>query len=294
MRLLSLTNEHTSSRGFTVDDIAKWPVLRQRNAPRKSIVTALNRFVALQIAESPGVDSRGRRLYRVKNTTWANAYIEGDKEKPWITPNPHPQGATFLDHDDHRDHFDIIAPSEVIERVKRYCEKKNGQLTLRNKAFTLSINEQSGRGQLFVRAYWRSEVKKWLGDDFYASLILKEAQGQMRGDFCLPIDVKGQRFTIGGRPTQFSASHYPAQLDIRAAKGDDHIRDGLLALTNQADFNTRMLDYMDGVLEVLKAQGNAITRIAEQFEQLLKAAGVAKGEGEYRPGVQEPNDYSYG
>lgn len=286
MRLLSLCNEHTAARGFTIDDIAKWPVFKQRNTPRKTIARYLDRFVDMQIAESPGLDARRRRLFRIKNREWANAYIEGDKNKPWITPNPYPPSESFLDHDDHRDHFDVIVPPDVVERVLGYCETNNGQRTMRTKGFTLSFNERSRRGQLFVKAYWRTEVKKWLGDEFYEALEAQERKGAMRGDFCLPVDVKGQRFTIGGRPTQFSASHYPAQLDIRASRGDDHIREGLLALTNQADFNTRMLDHMDATLEVLKAQGKAIDRLVKML--------MPDEQQQYHAQEVEKGDYTYG
>ena len=280
-RLLTLCNERTSARGFTIDDIAKLPKLRDRQVKRNSIIIALNRFIKLGIAFSPGASSKNKKLYRIKNSQWAVAYIEGDKDKPWLSLTPTLGDDTFTDFDEHRDHFDIQLPKDSFDVLQRLGSEKNNQFTFKCREYTISVNGKSLSGQVFVRPYWRTRIKRDFGEDFFNYLQDLDSRGARRGDFCLPIDVKGQRFTIGGRPTQFSSSHYPAQLDIRASKGDDHIRDGLLALTNQADFNTRILDFQDAVLEALEKQGASQTKMAETLEKLVKLL-TPNGEPEYK------------
>jgi len=291
-RILSLGNEHPEAIGFTVDDIAKWPVFRQRHAKRNSIRIALYRFEELGIVASPGSDLSGRRLFKVNNSVWARSYIEGDRTKPWLSLTPTPSTDQFRDYDEHRDHFDVQLTKEWFERIKGKCEVKNNQYTLRTKAFTLSVNGKSHAGQIFVRPYWRTEVKRQIGEDFYQHLADMESSDGLQGDFCLPIGVMGQRFTIGGRPTQFSASHYPAQLDIRRSKNDSHIVDGLRALINQADFNTKILDFQDAVLETLKKQGEAQSNTAEAIQKLIRLF-FPESEQSYQTSSQDRGDFAY-
>ena len=291
-RLLSLGNEHPDRRGFTIDDIIKWPVFKKRNTPRNSIGHALKRFLGLQIAFSPGINTTGDRLYRIKNSQWAMAYIARDVEKPWIPLTPTPAPTEFSEFNEHRDHFPVVLTAEWFARIRGVCESSNGQFTFRTKAFTLSVNEKSLRGQVFIRPYWREEVKRRIGDDFYQYLASLESKGAMRGDFCLPLDVKGQRFYVGGRPTQFSASHYEAQIDIRASKSDAHIRDGLAALINQADFNTRTLDFEDAVLETLKKQGETETKIVETLQKIVSQF-FPEAEHGYQPPPEDEGAFLY-
>ena len=144
------------------------------------------------------------------------------------------------------------------------------------------MNGKSKSGQLFLKPYWRTEIKKQFGEEFFDYLTNLDDKGARRGDFCLPLGTKGNRFTIGGRATQFSSSHYPAQLDVRCSKGDEHIRDGLKGLVNQADFNTRMLDFQDAVLEALSKQGEAQTNISKTLEKLIKIMTPNNVEPEYK------------
>jgi len=109
---------------------------------------------------------------------------------------------------------------------------------------------------------------------------------------CLPVSVVGQRFSIGGRLTQFSASHYPAQLDIRRSKDDSHIVDGLLGLINQADFNTRSLDFQDAVLETLKKQGEVQSKTAEAIQKLIRIF-FPQSEQSYQASSQDRGDFAY-
>ena len=52
-RLLSLCNEHTTARGFTEDEIARWPPIRDRKPKRNSVNKALHRFISIGIVFSP-------------------------------------------------------------------------------------------------------------------------------------------------------------------------------------------------------------------------------------------------
>jgi hypothetical protein len=291
-RILSLGNEHPDAIGFTIDDILKWPVFRLRNAKRNSVRVALYRFIKLGIVFSPSPSSSGPRLFKVKNSALARSYIEGDRERPWLSLAPTPSSSQFCEFDEHRDHFNVQLTKEWFERVKDKCEVNNNQYTFRAKAFTLSVNGKSYAGQLFTRPYWRTEAKRQIGDDFYQYLADKESKGGFEGDFCLPIGVKGQRFTIGGRPTQFSASHYPAQLDVRRSKSDSHIIEGLKALINQADFNTRTLDFEDAVLETLKRQGETQSTIAEAIQKLVRLF-FPQSELPYQPSSEDGGDPAY-
>ena len=285
-RLLSLGNEHPDRPGFTIDDVIKWPVFKKRGTPRKSVGKALDRFIDLAIVFSPGSNGPGKRLYRVKNPEWAMAYIAGDNEGPWQPVTPTPSSDQFCDFDEHREHLDVRLTRKWFERIKERCEVNNNQYTLRTKAFTLSLNGKSYAGQIFTRHYWRSEVKHQIGEDFYQYLADKELKEGLQGDFCLPIGVMGQRFTIGGRSTQFSASHYPAQLDIRRSKNDSHIIDGLAALVNQADFYTRVLDSQDAIRKVLEKQGvmlqNVFRIIFPESEQSYQSSSQDRGDVAYR------------
>lgn len=265
-RLLSLGSEHTAASGFTLDQIARWPPIASRKPKRDSISKALRRFVFIGIAFSPGVNQKGEPLFRIKNSEWAMAYIEGDKDKPWLPLTPTPPSDGFTEFDEHRDHYDVELRPEWFNVLQKHGREKNNQWTWNTDSFTLSVNGKSLRGQLFFGPYWRTDIKKYFGQGFLDYLL----QSEPRGDFCLPLDLRGERINLGGRPTQFSASHYQAQLDIRAKKGDSNLRDGLLALTNQADFNVRVLDSLDAIHDVLKTQGDVQTKTAEALQNLVK------------------------
>jgi hypothetical protein len=284
-RLLSLCNEHSTSKGFTLDQIASWPPIRARNVKRDSINKALRRFVALGIVLSGRASFKNKPLFRIKNPEWAIAYIEGDKDKPWLPLTPPVPTDEFPDVDKHRPHYPIKLTNEWFDKVKRHGQEKANEFTLRAKEFTISVNGKSLKGTLYIKPYWRTGVQKFFGQEFLDYILSMDSKGMKRGDFCLPLDVKGERFTIGGRPTQFSASHYPAQLDIRASDKDSHIKDGLYALTNQADFNVRVLDMFDALLETLNKQGEVQTRNTEALEKLVKLLSP-KPEPEY----QAPKD----
>jgi hypothetical protein len=278
--------------------IMKWPVFKERNVPRGSVRKAYERFIKLEIVSSPGTDADKQRLYRVKNTQLANAYIEHDPKRPWIPLTPTPPNDDFLDYDEHRDHFDVELTRECFDRLGMHFKANNGQHTFRTKAFTLSVNGKSLLGQLFIRPYWRTEVKRLIGEDFYNYLVEMELRGGMRGDFTLPIDVKNERIYLGGRPTQFSASHYPAQLDVRRSRNDTHVKDGLLALTNQADFNIKTLDFEDAILETLQKQGEVQTRQTELLKKIMQEIQMTNGkkpeEQPYQPPPEEKHDNFYG
>ena len=290
--LLSLCNEHPDKSGFTADDVHAWPIFKKRGTPRKSVVKALERFVGFKICSSPGLDRSGKRLYRVINPELARAYIARDKDRPWRPLTPTPPSHQFSDFDEHRPHFVVLLTKEWFERIKARCKVNNNQYTLRSKGFTLSVNGSSYAGEVFTKHYWRTAVKKEIGEDFYLYLADLESKGGLRGDFCLPLDVKGQRFTIGGRSCQFSASHYESQLDVQASKSDKHIRDGLAALINQADFNTRTLDFQDAVLETLKKQGEVQSRSAEAVEKLVRLF-FSKPEHSYQASSDDRGDPAY-
>ena len=51
---------------------------------------------------------------------------------------------------------------------------------------------------------------------------------------------------------------------------------------NQADFNTRMLDFQDAVLEALSKQGEAQTNISKNLEKLIKMLTPNNVEPEYK------------
>jgi hypothetical protein len=289
---LSLGSEHPDKPGFTIDEVAKWPIFRSRGTPRKSVDKALDRFIRLGIVFSPGFKGSGKKLFHIRDSEWAMAYIARDSGKPWIPLTPPPLSVEFHDFNEHRTHCKVQLKNEWFERIKGKCRVKNNQYTLGTKRFTLSVNGKSYAGQLFTRPYWRTDVKRLIGDDFYQYLADKESKGDFEGDFCLPIGVKGQRFTIGGRPTQFSASHYPAQLDVRRSKSDSHIVEGLKALINQADFNTRTLDFEDAVLETLKRQGETQTTIAEAIQKLVRLF-FPQSELSYQPSSEDGGDPAY-
>ena len=291
-RLLSLCNEHPDIPGFTLDNILKWPVFKLRNTSHNSMDHAMKRFVKLNIVSSPGHNTSGKMLYRVKNIQWAIAYIENDPDKPWIPLTPTPRPDQFADYDEHRPHFAVSLTTDWFARIRGICTTNNGQCTLRTKSFTLSVNSKSLKGQIFLRPYWREDIKKKIGEDFYQYIAALESKGAMRGDFCLPLDVKGQRFYVGGRPTQISASHYEAQLDVRASQGDQHIRDGLAALINQADFNTRTLDFEDAVFETLKKQGEVQSKIAESLQKIVKQF-FPETDPTYRPPPEDEGGFQY-
>jgi hypothetical protein len=217
------------------------------------------------------------------------AYIEGDKDKPWLPLTPTPPSDGFTEFDEHRDHFDIRLEPEWFTVLQKHGSEKNGQWTWKARSFTLSVNGRSLKGQLFYGPYWRTDIKRFFGQGFLDYLMGLEP----RGDFCLPLDLRGERITLGGRPTQFSASHYQAQLDIRTKKGDSNLRDGLLGLTSQADFNVRILDSLDAIHDVLKAQGEVQTRATESLEKLLTLLSP-KVEPEYQTPKEKDEDDDQG
>ena len=286
----TLCNESSDKPGFNLDTVASQPVLRSRNIPKNSISHALKRFLDLHILSSPGTDTDGKKLYRVKNLEWAIAYIAGDPDKPWTPLTPTPQTTEFTDYDEHRAHFDVGLTSDWYGRIQGVSEVKNGQCTFRTKGFTLSVNEKSLKGQLFIRPYWREEVKHKIGEDFYQYVHGLETKNAMNGDFCLPLDMKGGRFFVGGRPVQLSGSHYENQLDIRAAKNDKNIRQGIEGILDQADFNVRILDNQDAILDALQKQGEVQSKIAETLQKVIRQLSP---EQSYQAPPEEKGGFEY-
>ncbi len=289
-RFLSLCNEQPDKPGFTLDNAAQWPPLKE--VPRNTLNHAVKRFTLLGIMSSPGLDADGKRLYRIKNVEWAIAYIQRDKDKPWIPLTPTPETTQFIDYDKHRPHFDVQLTQEWFARVKDKAESSNNQFTLRTKAFTLSVNGSSLLGQFFIRPYWREESKHMLGQDFYDYLHGIETKGGLNGDFALPVDLKGKRLFIGGRPAQWSGSHYMNQLDIRTSEKDKNIKKGLEGLIDQADFNVRILDNQDAILDTLQRQSEVQSKIAETLQKVIKQLSPEKEQSYQAPAVSG-GDYSY-
>jgi len=291
-RLLSLTNEAPEALGFDLARIMAWPPIRNRKPPRDSVRTALVRFCHLGIAVSPGLNAEGHRLWKIKNQAWAVAYIERDPDRPWLPLTPTPPTDGFLEFDEHRDHFDITMTQDSFKTVQRYGTENRNQWTWRHKAFTISVNGSSLMGQIFIKPYWRSAILASFGQGFLDYLVALETKGSRRGDFCLPIDMKGQRFTIGGRPVQFSASHYPAQVDVRRSQGDVNIKEGLEAMTKQWDFNVRVLDQLAQLTEALVHQGDIQTRMSESLVQIAKVLTQPR-DAPYEAPAEDPGDQSY-
>lgn len=280
---MTLCNEQTSAIGFTIDDIARWPPIKRRATERQSINTALRRFIKHRIVFSPGTNSKRKRLYKIKHSVWALAYIEGDKDKPWLPLTPTPKDTSFLEIDEHRDHFDVQLTQEWFDILKQMANENNNQFTwgTASRSIKLSVNGKAFRGQVWIGPYWRTDAKKYFGDAFYEYLADLDRRGERRGDFCLPVGMKGKRITLGGRPAQWSASHYEAQLDVRARKNDQNLRDGLNGVVDQADFNIRMLDSMDAILASIEKQGDTHTEIVNALNKLTDLIDKSKPEPEY-------------
>jgi hypothetical protein len=105
--------------------------------------------------------------------------------------------------------------------------------------------------------------------------------------------MKGERLTLGGRPTQWSSSHYTAQLDIRAKKNDKNLRDGMNGLTDQGTFNIRILDTFDAILETLTKQGEVQTRNTQALEKLVKLLSP-EPQGDYHGSSMDKDGLMYG
>ena len=283
-RLVSLSNEHPTAIGFTLDQIASWPPLRAKGVERDSVNKAVHRFLSLQIAYSPGMNQSGKKLFRIINNEWANAYIEGDPTKPWLPLTPTPPSNAFPVVDEHKDHFDVELTREWFAIVKRYASVANNQYTWKHKSFTISVNGSSLKGQVYIRPYWRTDIEQVFGKGFLDYLMKQD----LSGDFCLPFGVKGERISLGGRATQFSASHFPAQLDVQCKKSDKNVREGLYAVTDQAAFNIKVLDTFDALLETLTKQGEVQTRNTEALEKLVRLLSPSP-ELEYKQD-NKPND----
>ncbi|MEW5748477.1 MAG: hypothetical protein AB1793_06825 [Candidatus Thermoplasmatota archaeon] len=293
-----MCNQYSSSRGFTADDIIKCPEFKKRGTKKASIEKALRRFVKLGIATSPGLNSKGHRLYRIKNREWAISYIEGSSDKPWIMVTPSLPGNEFTDYDEHRTYLLVDLTAEWMDTLIAKGERGNDQYTLRTQSFTLTVNGRSRRGQFFYRPYWRAAVERHFGKEFLEYLLKLMSEGRARTDFCLPVDIKGERLTIGGRPTQFGSSHYPAEMDIRCQKSDHNIRDGIKGLVNQADFNVRILDVLDKLSKAVDDVKEIIEKLAESeartMELLLRLLG-GQIDGEYPyEHRKDGGDISYG
>jgi len=296
-RLLSLCNEHTTSEGFTLDQIASWPPIRARNVKRDSINKALRRFCTLGIVLSLRVNQKNKPLFRIKNSEWAIAYIEGDKNKPWLPLTPTPSKDEFTDFDEHRDHFDITLTTAAFDVLRKYGTENHNQFTWRHKSFTISANGQSLKGQVYIKPYWRTDIKHYFGEEFYAYLADLDNRGARRGDLCLPIGMMGERISLGGRATQFSGSHFPAQLDVRARKDDKNLREGLNALVNQGDFNIRILDSLDAIVDGMKSIGEHNSRNTEVLEKLVKLLSPKADDepkGDYQGKPMDKDDRMYG
>ena len=109
------------------------------------------------------------------------AYIEGGPDKPWLPLTPTPPSDGFTEFDEHRDHFDVGLELPWFNVLQKHGTEKNGQWTWRAKSFTLSVNGKSLRGQLFIKPYWRTDIKKYFGDGFFNYLDDLDIAGHVAG-----------------------------------------------------------------------------------------------------------------
>lgn len=267
-------------------------------------------------------DNEGNKGYRCCDTRKALAYIEGRFEEyaGQVAPRRppiRPEGTVR-----HRPAQKIILHGGEFEKAKavgiwRKTGKPPGYYHVVTDGFNMKV-WTSGRAHVFLTGDWKAGIAKVFGPTVVQKVEYEINQGNGHEGVAVPQKGRLPKKWLDNLPVKSVASIFSDSGQITTLRyGYSQVPEGELdrhGPVNEPNANQveswleDELKFKVDVRNLFTTQNAKLERLIELQEGLPEAIGEAvkkgirefmkeqerpKGEGEYRPGVQEPDDYSY-
>lgn len=246
--------------------------------------------------------------FRLKNPTWAIAYIQSDKNKPWLSLPPKPPETAWQVQDIHRKAYDVRLTRWDLDKAKEIGEstpnpRNGGQVVVKRKEFTLSVNSRTGRGEVYLFQGWDAGILRYFSQELHQSLADQVSKKTGREHISLPIEVANQRIKVGGSDVVIAGSHYPLELDLQGLESDVKGKKVVQLLTDQMLFNRTIigiegsLDRMESGLVQLSGNLLKLAETQAKTNELLDRLINGKPKPDdtpYKPTKEDSHDHFYG
>ena len=241
-----------SGEVLTLDQILKSSGIAKRNPKRKSIAKELDRHLASGFIERTRMDDGKTWGYRLLNPSWAIAFIQGDKTKPWLSLPPKPPEVAWQIQDKHRLTYDVQLTQADFEKARQIGEftpnpRNGGQVVVKRKEFTLSVNVRTGRGEAWLFQGWDAGILRYFSPELHQFLADQVSKKSGREHISLPVEYVNNRIKVGGMDVVLAGSHYPIELDLQGLQSDMKGKKIVQLLTDQMLFNRTIIG-MEGSL----------------------------------------------
>jgi hypothetical protein len=231
--------------------------------------------------------------------TWADAYIRGDSQKPWLRVPPSPQTTSFKIQDRHRLTYDLHLSKADLDRAKDMGElrphpRNGGVVLVKRKEFVISANARTGNGQIWLFQGWDSALLRLFSPELHQALAQQVSEREGHEHISVPVEFLNRRIKVGGSDVVIAGSHYPLELDIQGPEKDMAKTRAVQLLTDQIGFNRLMLGIEESLnrLETGQQQVSAnLLRVAEALDKLVN--GRKPEEQPYKAPSEDKRDYSY-
>ena len=281
------------AEALTIDQIMKFPGIASRQPKRKSVAKLVDRHLSLGFIERVRTKSNIWG-YRLLNPSWADAFIRGDANKPWLKVPPNPPEIAFRVQDRHRLTYDVRLSKPDLETVKGigvFAEngRTGGQFTLKRKEFTLSVNARTGNGQAWLFQGWDAGLLKLFSPELHQSLAQQVSEREGHEHISVPVEFLNHRIKVGGSDVVIAGSHYPLELDIQGPEKDMKKTQAVQLLTDQIRFNRMMLGIEESLNLLQTGQQQVsvnLLRVAEALDKIVNG----KPKPEENPYQPPPND----
>ncbi len=195
--------------------------------------------------------------YRLLNPTWAIAFIQSDKSKPWLSLPPKPPEVSWQIQNKHRPVYDVQLTQGDFEKARQIGEftpnpRNGGQVVVKRKEFTLSVNSRTGRGEVYLFQGWDAGILRYFSPEFHQFLANQVSQKSGREHISLPVEYVNNRIKVGGSDVVLAGSHYPIELDLQGLESDMKGKKIVQLLTDQMLFNRTIIG-MEGSLDRMES-----------------------------------------
>jgi len=295
-----------SGEVLTLDDILKASGIARRHPKRKSVAKELDRHIASGFVERVRMDDGKTWGFRLKNPSWAIAYIQGDKNKPWLSLPPKPPEVSWQLQNRHRPAYDLQLTQADFEKARQMGEftpnaRNGGQVVVKRKEFTLSVNARTGRGEIYLFQGWDAGILRYFSAELHQFLANQVSKKSGREHISLPVEYVNNRIKVGGSDVVLAGSHYPIELDLQGLESDMKGKKIVQLLTDQMLFNRTIIG-MEGSLDrmesgLVQLSGNLLklaetqAKTNELLDKLVN--GRKPEEPPYQPPSEDKRDYSY-
>ncbi len=220
--------------------------IAKRKAKRKSVAKELDRHIASGFIEPVKMDDGRTKGFRLLNPTWAIAFIQGDKNKPWLSLPPKPPEVAWQVQNKHRLAYDFQLTQTDFEKAKligmfKPNERNGGQIVVKRKEFTLSVNARTGRGEAYLFQGWDAGVLRYFSPELHQFLANEVSNKTGREHISLPVEYVNNRIKVGGSDAVFAGSHYPIEIDLQGLQSDMKGKKIVQLLTDQMLFNRTII-----------------------------------------------------